>query len=951
MDPGSEQSGGEDLFQQVRWVQGLAFAILRDRQLAEDVSQEVLLRALAGEPRQGRVLKAWLAAVTKNLSFNARRDRLRRRAREEQAARPESAPPAKTPLEVLEAHRALTAAIAALPPDQREVVVLRFFENLGFADIAARLGIREDAARMRLHRALVGLRGELAARDRDWKTLCTLALPSSLVSSLQHPVPLSRIILMSAAASRLTTLVAILVLMLGGAAVWMRWDRGPERVSLPDAAELELPAYTVPDSSLTRAELALDQDGLQSSSALSDELPLEYQPHPEMRSGRVYYQGLPVSGAKIEARQAAKLYVTESDADGIFRLELDRYSQVWIEAAKGDLKGVGGDGWAGWPVQIELRVPPLKPRVLTIRDARTGLGIAGAHVDIVQLLYRLWQYGLPIDTHGKAVGTFATDADGRLDLDPLLRTGFLNFSVTAEGYLAYWGDADQDNGNLEIKLSPGIDPDLFLLATDGKPLSGAQVYIGEPATRTALTGSDGRVPGPIGWKPTRSRLRFPWMVVRLPSGRFWYLDDHESVASFASISPTRVEVRIEDLPVTSRLDGSLLPEGCWVEAARVDGVFETALLGQGVRDPGQIGTPMFLGSPWQRLEPGKWVALERGWAGPNIRVIARMQPAGLILGQFPVEAGRAEVLMPPLARLRMTINDLPDYGDGGWFLDLLEADRRLFDDDHGVYLAHPTISADGSFEQWTSPGRYSIDLRHSRWPVRYYWDDGVMRPGIPPDRGACAITLAEGETVLEGRAESGSWQKVRILVDGHPVHGGNLSSSRIDPDGWTALRVDPNGEVQLRWPCTLKVPAEVGMAVERPVHTIRSLPPRSVMRVTAGDPLTLDFKLTSIFLDAHGIDLSKSYHLTIKPLPCELESTGGMEQAQFGIRDSRYPFPEDGHGYLQIDYRSFGWEFRVPEGTYSVALVDQATSSLIWLTSQDGQSFPAGTQTVLSRQD
>ena len=46
------------------------------------MSQEVLLKALSGERRQGRVLRAWLAAVTRNLSVGLLRERDRRQSRE-----------------------------------------------------------------------------------------------------------------------------------------------------------------------------------------------------------------------------------------------------------------------------------------------------------------------------------------------------------------------------------------------------------------------------------------------------------------------------------------------------------------------------------------------------------------------------------------------------------------------------------------------------------------------------------------------------------------------------------------------------------------------------------------------------------------------------------------------------------------------------------------------------
>ena len=52
---------------------------------------------------------------------------------------------------------------AALPPQQRAAVVLRFYEDLEYAEIAAILGVAEATARSHVHRALVALRRELAA--------------------------------------------------------------------------------------------------------------------------------------------------------------------------------------------------------------------------------------------------------------------------------------------------------------------------------------------------------------------------------------------------------------------------------------------------------------------------------------------------------------------------------------------------------------------------------------------------------------------------------------------------------------------------------------------------------------------------------------------------------------------------------------------------------------------
>jgi RNA polymerase sigma-70 factor (ECF subfamily) len=58
----------------------------------------------------------------------------------------------------------LRRAIAALPRNQREVVVLKLLEGRPYAEIARRLGASESACRMRMARALRALRTTLAER-------------------------------------------------------------------------------------------------------------------------------------------------------------------------------------------------------------------------------------------------------------------------------------------------------------------------------------------------------------------------------------------------------------------------------------------------------------------------------------------------------------------------------------------------------------------------------------------------------------------------------------------------------------------------------------------------------------------------------------------------------------------------------------------------------------------
>jgi RNA polymerase sigma factor (sigma-70 family) len=61
----------------------------------------------------------------------------------------------------------LAAALQALPPDQREVLVLCRYHDLPFAEVAEILGCTPGAARVRAHRALAAVRNAYVARERS----------------------------------------------------------------------------------------------------------------------------------------------------------------------------------------------------------------------------------------------------------------------------------------------------------------------------------------------------------------------------------------------------------------------------------------------------------------------------------------------------------------------------------------------------------------------------------------------------------------------------------------------------------------------------------------------------------------------------------------------------------------------------------------------------------------
>ena len=124
--------------------------------LASDVCQEVFL-ALA---RKGKtlgpdvVLVGWLYRSAVFAAKTACRRERRRQAREALAMTENDEPRGGDEIDWSGIRHALDEAIGALGETDRDVVCLRYFENRSFAEIGERVGMSENAARMRLNRAL-----------------------------------------------------------------------------------------------------------------------------------------------------------------------------------------------------------------------------------------------------------------------------------------------------------------------------------------------------------------------------------------------------------------------------------------------------------------------------------------------------------------------------------------------------------------------------------------------------------------------------------------------------------------------------------------------------------------------------------------------------------------------------------------------------------------------------
>jgi RNA polymerase sigma factor (sigma-70 family) len=125
-----------------------------DRDLAEELAQEALLRAVQrwARLRDLESPSAWAHRVGFNLAKSAFRRRLAlRRANDRQRV--------VVPLEPdVASDLAVRAAVAALPEAQRQAVILRYFADLSVREVAAIVGCPENTVKTNTRRAIEALR-------------------------------------------------------------------------------------------------------------------------------------------------------------------------------------------------------------------------------------------------------------------------------------------------------------------------------------------------------------------------------------------------------------------------------------------------------------------------------------------------------------------------------------------------------------------------------------------------------------------------------------------------------------------------------------------------------------------------------------------------------------------------------------------------------------------------
>lgn len=144
-----------------RVAYALAYRILRDQVLAQDAVQDAFLTvwrtAASFDPRRGKA-STWLLTLVHRRAVDVVRREVRRRAQPLEDAPIASGDATDEAAEVREQRRSVQAALAQLPPDQRETLELAYYGGLTQTELAERLDVPLGTVKSRAFAGLAKLR-------------------------------------------------------------------------------------------------------------------------------------------------------------------------------------------------------------------------------------------------------------------------------------------------------------------------------------------------------------------------------------------------------------------------------------------------------------------------------------------------------------------------------------------------------------------------------------------------------------------------------------------------------------------------------------------------------------------------------------------------------------------------------------------------------------------------
>ena len=233
----------EILLEHADFARRLALSLAGDSHRADDLVQDAWADVLDHPPADGHSPRGFLATVLRRTSARTTRSDMRRRRREKSSARPEPLPSTAELAERIEVQRRVVEALGALAPAYRRAVLLRFYDGLTPAEIAARSGEPVETVRTRIKRGLARLRRHLDSEFGSRAGWASVLVPSASVGSVSTSAFLATWMVVSMSRTAIGIVGVVLTLVVA----WLAW---PDPLGATSTAKSDSTAIaSAPDTS------------------------------------------------------------------------------------------------------------------------------------------------------------------------------------------------------------------------------------------------------------------------------------------------------------------------------------------------------------------------------------------------------------------------------------------------------------------------------------------------------------------------------------------------------------------------------------------------------------------------------------------------------------------------------------------------------------------------------
>jgi RNA polymerase sigma factor (sigma-70 family) len=217
----SDAAFGALVTRHVNLVHSVALRQTGDPHAAEEITQAVfiILARKAGSLGPKTILSGWLYQTARLTAANFLRGQIRRQQREQEAHMQSLANEAE-PDVWPQIAPLLDDALGQLGERDRHAIVLRFFENKRLGEVGAALGATEDAAKMRVNRALEKLRKVFTKRG---VTLTATLIAGAVATNSVQAAPAGLAVTVMATAAKGTLISATVTTLVTGTMKTMTW--------------------------------------------------------------------------------------------------------------------------------------------------------------------------------------------------------------------------------------------------------------------------------------------------------------------------------------------------------------------------------------------------------------------------------------------------------------------------------------------------------------------------------------------------------------------------------------------------------------------------------------------------------------------------------------------------------------------------------------------------------